>query len=78
LHVFSISTVETFHGNTLAWRTITGTPTKPLLTFQPTGKTITVSGLSAVVLQKGKVVQHWELSDDAQLQAPLEASLGKG
>jgi predicted ester cyclase len=66
-----------FQGNAVAWKwTITGTHTKPLLNFEPTGKKISVSGLSAAVLQKGKVVQHWEFSDDAHLQAQLEASLG--
>jgi predicted ester cyclase len=66
-----------FQGNAVAWKwTITGTHTKPLLTFDRTGKKISVSGLSAAVLQNGKVVQHWEFSDDTHLQAHLEASLG--
>jgi predicted ester cyclase len=68
-----------FQGNAIAWKwTIDGTHTKRLLTYEPTGKKISVSGLSAAVLQNGKVVQHWEFSDDAHLQAQLEASLGEG
>lgn len=66
-----------FQGNAIAWKwTIRGTHTRPLLTFQPTGKKLSVSGLSAAVLLNGKVVQHWEFSDDTHLQAQLEASLG--
>jgi predicted ester cyclase len=66
-----------FHGNAIAWKwTIDGTHTKRLLTYEPTGKKISVSGLSAAVIQNGKVVQHWEFSDDAHLQAQLETSLG--
>jgi predicted ester cyclase len=66
-----------FHGNAIAWKwTIDGTHTKRLLTYEPTGKKISVSGLSAAVIQNGKVVQHWEFSDDAHLQGQLETSLG--
>ncbi|HKX24755.1 MAG TPA: ester cyclase [Actinomycetota bacterium] len=68
-----------FQGNAIAWQwTIEGTHSKRLLTYEPTGRKISVSGLSAAVLQNGKVVQHWEFSDDAHLQAQLEASLASG
>jgi hypothetical protein len=34
---------------------------------------VTISGLSAAVLKDGKVIQHWEFSDDQGLLAQLEA-----
>jgi predicted ester cyclase len=66
-----------FQGNAVAWTwTIRGTHTKRILTFEPTWKQVSFSGLSAAVLQNGKVVQHWEFSDDPSLVAQLEAQLG--
>jgi predicted ester cyclase len=41
--------------------------------FQPTGKKVTISGLSAPVLKDGKLIQYWEFSDDQGLLAQLEA-----
>lgn len=66
-----------FQGNAVAWAwTIRGTHTKRILTFEPTGRQVSFSGLSAAVFQNGKVVQHWEFSDDPSLVAQLEAQFG--
>jgi hypothetical protein len=36
------------------------------------GKNVTISGLSAAVLKDGKLIQHWEFSDDQGRLAQLE------
>jgi predicted ester cyclase len=41
--------------------------------IEPTGKRVAVSGLSAAVMRNGKILEHWEFSDDAGLMAQLEA-----
>jgi predicted ester cyclase len=41
--------------------------------MEPTGKKVTISGLSAAVLKDGKIIQHREFSDDQGLVAQLEA-----
>jgi predicted ester cyclase len=64
-----------FEGNAVAWRwTIRGTHTKEIMGIPPTGKPVTISGLSAAILLNGKVVEHWEFSDDQSLLAQLEAA----
>jgi predicted ester cyclase len=63
-------------GNAVAWRwSITGTHTNPIMGVTPTGKAITISGLSAAVLKDGKVMEHWEFSDDQSVLAQLEESV---
>jgi predicted ester cyclase len=63
-----------FQGNAAAWRwTVRGTHTKEIMGVQPTGKRVALSGLSAAVLENGKIIQHWEFSDDISLLAQLEA-----
>jgi steroid delta-isomerase-like uncharacterized protein len=62
-------------GNAVAWRwAITGTHSKDIMGVPPTGKKITISGLSAAILLNGKVVEHWEFSDDQSVLAQLEAA----
>jgi steroid delta-isomerase-like uncharacterized protein len=62
-------------GNAAAWRwTITGTHTQSIMGIEPTGKVLSISGLSAAIIQNGKVVQHWEFSDDQTLLAQLQAA----
>jgi predicted ester cyclase len=64
-------------GNAAAWRwTIRGTHTKRIMGIEPTGREVTISGLSAAVIQKGKVVEHWEFSDDQSVMAQLQAAAG--
>jgi predicted ester cyclase len=61
----------------VAWRcTIRGTHTKRIMGIEPTGRTVSISGLSAAIIQRGKVVEHWEFSDDQALMAQLEAAIG--
>ena len=63
-------------GNAVAWRwSITGTHTKPIMGVDPTGKPITISGLSAAVIQDGKAIEHWEFSDDQSVLAQLEEAV---
>jgi predicted ester cyclase len=63
-----------FQGNAAAWKwTIRGTHTKEIMGVRPTGKPVALSGLSAAVMQNGKILQHWEFSDDRSLLAQLEA-----
>lgn len=65
----------TFQGNAVAWRwTIRGNHTQRIMDVEPTEKQVAISGLSAAVIQNGKVVQHWEFSDDPSLLAQLEAA----
>jgi predicted ester cyclase len=60
-------------GNAVAWRwTIRGTHTQPIMGVQPTGKPVEIAGLSAAVLKDGKVVEHWEFSDDQSVLAQLQ------
>jgi predicted ester cyclase len=50
-------------GNAVAWRwTIRGTHSRRIMGMEPTGKRVAVSGLSAAVIRKGKIL---EFSDDA-------------
>jgi predicted ester cyclase len=63
-----------FQGNAAAWKwSIRGTHTQEIMGMKPTGKNVTISGLSAAVLKDGKLIQHWEFSDDQGLLAQLEA-----
>jgi predicted ester cyclase len=63
-----------FQGNAAAWKwSISGTHTEEIMGIKPTGKKVTLSGLSAAVLKDGRIVQHWEFSDDQGLLAQLEA-----
>jgi predicted ester cyclase len=62
-------------GNAVAWRwTIEGTHTKRIMGVEPTGRQVTISGLSAAVIQNGKVVEHWEFSDDQSVMAQLQVA----
>jgi predicted ester cyclase len=40
--------------------------------IEPTGKLVEIAGLSAAVLKDGKVVEHWEFSDDQSVLAQLQ------
>ena len=63
-----------FQGNAVAWRwTIRGTHSRRIMGMEPTGKQVAISGLSAAVIRNGKILEHWEFSDDAGLMAQLEA-----
>jgi predicted ester cyclase len=71
--VFSIDQYI-FQGNAAAWKwSVTGTHSQEIMGIQPTGKEVTLSGLSAAVLKDGRIVQHWEFSDDQGLLAQLES-----
>ena len=64
-----------FQGNAVSWKwTIRGTHTQRIMGVEPTGRKVAISGLSAAIIQNGKVVQHWEFSDDPGLLAQLEAA----
>lgn len=61
-------------GSAVAWRwTIRGTHTNRVMGVEPTGKEATISGLSAAVVVNGKIVEHWEFSDDRSVLAQLQA-----
>ena len=63
-----------FQGIAVAWRwTIRGTHSRRIMGMEPTGKQVAISGLSAAVMRNGKIMEHWEFSDDAGLMAQLEA-----
>jgi predicted ester cyclase len=67
-----------FEGSAIAWRwKVTGTHTKSVMNIEPTGKTITIRGLSAGVIKNGQVTSHWEFSDDASLLAQIEEATGQ-
>jgi predicted ester cyclase len=53
---------------------IQGTHTKRVMGVETTGHEVTISGLSAAVIQNGKVVEHWEFSDDLSVMAQLQAA----
>jgi steroid delta-isomerase-like uncharacterized protein len=60
-------------GSAVAWRwTIRGTHTKTIMGVEPTGKNVEIAGLSAAVFKNGKVVEHWEFSDDQSVLAQLQ------
>jgi predicted ester cyclase len=62
-------------GGAIAWRwTIRGTHTKRVMGIEPTGKEATISRLSAAVVVKGKIAEHWEFSDDQSVLAQLQAA----
>jgi steroid delta-isomerase-like uncharacterized protein len=61
-------------GNAVAWKwSIHGTNTEEILGKPPTGKAVTLRGLSVAVIVKEKVVEHWEFADLQDLIEQLEA-----
>lgn len=51
-------------GHAVAWKwRISGTHTNRILNVEPTGKPITLAGLSVAVIVNGKVVEHYEFAD---------------
>jgi hypothetical protein len=63
-----------FQRNAVAWRwTIRGTPLEADHGHRAHREAGAVSGLSAAVMRNGKILEHWEFSDDAGLMAQLEA-----
>lgn len=62
-------------GSAVAWRwTIRGTHSNRIMGVEPTGREVTVSGLSAAVVVNGRIVEHWEFSDDQSVLAQLQAA----
>jgi predicted ester cyclase len=60
-------------GNAVAWRwTIKGTHTKRIMGVEPTNKPVTLSGLSVAVISDGRIVEHWEFSDDLSFMEQLQ------
>jgi steroid delta-isomerase-like uncharacterized protein len=60
-------------GNSVAWRwTIRGTHAKRVMGIEPTNKVVTLSGLSVAVISDGKIVEHWEFSDDLSFMEQLQ------
>jgi len=61
-------------GDAVAWRwRIEGTHTTEIMGKPPTGKRLTLSGLSVAVIKNGKVIEHWEFADLNELFAQLES-----
>jgi predicted ester cyclase len=51
-------------GHAVAWKwRITGTHTNRILNIEPTGRPITLAGLSVAVIVNGKVIEHHEFAD---------------
>lgn len=51
-------------GHAVAWKwRITGTHTNRILNIEPTGRPITLAGLSVAVIVNGKVIEHYEFAD---------------
>ena len=68
-----------FEGNAIAWRwSVRGKHTQTIMNVPATGKDVVFRGLSAGVFKDGKLVSHWEFSDDASLLAQLEAATSEG
>jgi predicted ester cyclase len=61
-------------GNLVAWRWhITGTHTGKWMGFEPTGKELTLSGISVDRFEDGRSAERWEFPDLVELAAQLEA-----
>lgn len=79
--VRSIVTDAKFHvdeivaqGNLVAWRwRITGRHAGKWMGFEPTGRELTLSGLSVDRFEDGRSVERWEFPDLVGLAAQLEA-----
>ncbi len=51
-------------GSAVAWRwSIEGTHEKDIMGIDPTGRRVTINGLSVAVIEHNKIVQHWEFID---------------
>jgi predicted ester cyclase len=62
-------------GSAVAWRwTIRGTHTKRVMGVEPTLRQVSISGLSAAVIHGGKIVEHWEFSDDQAVLDQLQTA----
>jgi predicted ester cyclase len=52
------------HGNLVAWRwTVRGTQKEKMFGVEPTGRTVTLTGISLDRLDDDEVVEHWEFPD---------------
>jgi predicted ester cyclase len=52
------------HGNLVAWRwTVRGTQEEKMFGVEPTGKQVTLTGISLDRLEDDVVVEHWEFPD---------------
>jgi len=63
-------------GDFIATRwTVTGTHRGKTLGVEPTGKTVTLSGMSVERLKDGKVIEHWEFPDLKGFAEQIEADV---
>jgi predicted ester cyclase len=61
-------------GNLVASKwSLTGLHTGKMLGFEPTGRTLTITGIAVDRIKDGRSVEHWELPDMDQLAHDLEA-----
>jgi predicted ester cyclase len=61
-------------GNLVASKwSLTGRHTGKMLGFEPTGRTLTVTGIAVDRIKDGRSVEHWELPDMDKLAHDLEA-----
>jgi predicted ester cyclase len=52
------------HGNLVAWRwTVGGTHTEKMFGVEPTGRQVTLTGISLDRLEDDVVIEHWEFPD---------------
>jgi predicted ester cyclase len=52
------------HGNLVAWRwTVRGTHTEKMFGVEPTGRQVTLTGISLDRLEDDVVIEHWEFPD---------------
>jgi predicted ester cyclase len=62
-------------GPAVAWTwTIRGTHAKEILGVEPTGKQVSLPGMSMALFQHGKAIEHWEFADIPQLLAQLHGT----
>jgi predicted ester cyclase len=60
-------------GHAVAWRwRIEGTHATEIMGKPPTGKRVTLRGLSVAVVKNGKLIEHWEFADLQDLFVQLE------
>ena len=64
-------------GNLVAWRWhVTGTHRRKWMGFEPTGRRVTLSGLSVDRFEDGRSVERWEFPDLVEFAAQLEPQQG--
>jgi predicted ester cyclase len=69
---------ETFgHGERLCARyTVTGRHTGDLMGMAPTGTQISITGITVMHFENGRVIERWDADDSAEIFSGLRAEMG--